>query len=102
MLRIPGWGWVFVEAKFGSPVTTSRDSGRMEAWLRRYADKAPHLINLDKIADLELPAERFPEQLLRNAVFADWIAARTDEEAHVVLLARKRELTPVEDWLADC
>ena len=45
---------------------------------------------------------KFPEQLLRNAVFASWIAARTDENAHVVLLARKREITPVEDWLADC
>jgi Restriction Endonuclease associating with ARP len=102
VLRLPGWGWVFIEAKFGSPVTTARNAEKMDAWLRRYAAKAPHLIDLDKIANAGLPPHKFPEQLLRNAVFASWIAAKTDERAHVVLLARRQEITPVEDWLADC
>jgi hypothetical protein len=102
VLRLPGWGWVFVEAKFGSPVTTARKAEKMEAWLRRYADRASGLIDLDGIADVGLPPNKFPEQLLRNAVFASWVARRTGEEAHVVLLAREREMTPVEEWFDRC
>jgi hypothetical protein len=97
--HISAWGWIFIEAKFGSPVTTSGDEKRKQAWIDRYVPKAPHLFNCDEIR--EVPPNEFPEQLLRNIVFADRIAC-DGERAHVVLLAREKELTPVEKWLRRC
>lgn len=99
VLHLPGWGWVFIEAKFGSRVTTSPNEERMQQWLRRYPEKSPWLFNLDECG--EVPPHEFPEQLLRNIVFADRVA-HEGERAHVVLLTREKESTPVEDWLGRC
>ena len=99
VLHLPGWGWVFIEAKFGSKVTTAPNIEKMQKWIRRYPAKAPHLFNLDRIA--EVPPCEFPEQLLRNVAFADRVA-REGERAHVVLLVREKELTPVEEWVLRC
>lgn len=99
VLHLAGWGWIFIEAKFGSKVTTAASAERMRAWLGRYPKQAPHLFNL---AELEaISHKEFPEQLLRNIVFADRIAAE-GERAHVVLLAREKELTSVDRWLRRC
>ena len=62
-------------------------------------EKTPHLFDLGSIA--EVPTHEFPEQLLRNFVFADRIADE-GERAHVVLLGRDKERSPVEEWVGRC
>ena len=99
VLHLPGWGWIFIEAKFGSSVTTPKDEKSLRGWLGLYPEKAPHLFDRDEVRNV--PRREFPEQLLRNIVFADGVASE-GERAHVVLLAREQELTPVEQWLDRC
>lgn len=99
VLHLDGWGWVFIEAKFGSPITTASSAERMRAWLDRYPPKVPSLFALDRISGLS--HAEFPEQLLRNVVFANQIA-EPGERAHVVLLTREKDVTPVDTWIRNC
>jgi hypothetical protein len=99
VLHFPGVAWVFIEAKFGSRVTTAKSAQTLATWLKRYGPHARGFLDVD--AGRGLPSSEFPEQILRNMVFADLI--RKDGEAAVVaLLARRKELSPVDEWLARC
>lgn len=49
MLRIPGWGWIVIEAKLNSGLPMIADSAKapdaVEAWIARYADACPEAID---------------------------------------------------------
>jgi hypothetical protein len=38
ILRVPGWGWIFIEAKFSSPSPKVAEN-KFEAWVNRYIDR---------------------------------------------------------------
>ena len=98
-LHVPGWGWIFIEAKFGFGIKTSPSADSFARWLDLYPGHAPSLFDLKGMGGV--PSGEFPEQLLRNMVFADLI--RTEgEQAHVVALGRENDRTPIEEWVVPC
>jgi hypothetical protein len=101
VLHVPGWGWVFIEAKFGAKVTAPANPDKMRKWLELYPRKADRVLQSPEVL-AKIEREEFPEQLLRNIVFADRLRQETGEHAHVVLLARAKEETKVEDRVARC
>jgi hypothetical protein len=98
-LHVHGWGWIFIEAKFGFGIKTSESAKKMKSWLALYPRYAPLLFDLEQIANVR--HREFPEQLLRNMVFAHLIRAK-GELAHVVALGRAKDKTPIEEWVAAC
>ena len=98
-LYVHGWGWVFIEAKFAHGIKTSPNPESMERWLRLYPDFASTIFNLEEIAEV-LP-KNFPEQVLRNMVFA-YLIRGDDEEAAVISLGREKDPTPIAQWLDRC
>lgn len=98
-LHVPDWGWIFIEAKLAHGIKTSQSTAKMEAWLALYPAHAPTLFDLRRIAKVK--HGNFPEQLLRNIVFADLVRG-DNEPAHVVALGRKRDKTAISDWLSAC
>ncbi len=98
-LHVPGWGWIFIEAKLAHGIKTSESAEKMDAWLALYPSHSPTLFDLGSIAEVE--HSQFPEQILRNVVFADLIRA-DDELAHVVALGRGGDPTPINDWVSAC
>ena len=100
-LRFDDWGWVLIEAKFGSPMTTyARSPQRVSAWVERYADRAPDLLDATKL--LEIEGADFPEQALRSVVFAATLAAREGAACHVVALVRERDWLKAEGLVRPC
>jgi restriction endonuclease-like protein len=99
VLHVPGWGWIFVEAKLSSPTTTySRKPERLEAWIKRYSDPLSGVFNRGMLEKAK--ASAFPEQLLRNVA----VAAATrepDEQAVVIALVREKYLRRVTSWGRD-
>ena len=87
MLRIPGWGWMVIEAKLNSGMPTIADSAKtpdaVEAWIARYADACPEAI--DSAALRAADPKCVPGQLLRNVAVASRLRAE-GERAHVVAL----------------
>ena len=93
-LHVPEWGWLFVEAKFGSPTGAARSDAYLRQWSARYRVTCGDLfvwraLDQAKAADV-------PEQLLRNAAFARHLA-QGGERAIVVALVREADATPVEE-----
>lgn len=84
ILRIPSWGWIFIEAKLRSPTSTYKGRpDKLKGWKNRYA-KAD-LFNEPALAAAE--PETFPEQLLRNVAVAHAVAV--GEHVAVVALVRQ-------------
>jgi hypothetical protein len=97
-LHLRGWGWIFIEAKFDFGIKTAANAKKLKAWCDLYPSHAPSLFDRERLATA-VP-RKFPEQLLRNMVFADLI--RGGENAHVVALGRERDRTPIAAWVAAC
>lgn len=98
-LHVRDWGWIFIEAKFDLGIKTSESKQKLESWRATYPAHGPFLFDLDHIS--AVPHHEFPEQLLRNVLFAD--AVRADgERAHVVALGRAEDKTPVDEWVSAC
>jgi hypothetical protein len=95
-LYIHDWGWIFFEAKFAHGIKTSASADKLKEWLALYPDHAPSVFDVEQLA--QATHKQFPEQLLRNAVFANLIRSG-DERAHVVSLGREKDPTPIERWL---
>jgi hypothetical protein len=96
ILRIPSWGWIFVEAKLGSPPSTYKGRpDKLEGWKKRYAK--PDLFNGAKL--MAVDPERFPEQLLRNVAVAHAVAR--GEHVAVVALVRQTYAEAVANWADD-
>ena len=86
VLRDPEHGWVFIEAKLGSPTSTFKGrEHKLEAWMGRYPVAAPEVFSAAGLAGAD-PGS-FPEQILRNATVAAGVAR--GEQAHVVGLVRR-------------
>src|SRR5437867_4321252 len=85
--RCTGSGCLFIEAKFASKVTTPASPEKMKKWLDLYPGKADRVLQSPDVL-AKIKQKEFPEQLLRNIVFADRVRQHTGERAHVVLLAR--------------
>ena len=99
VLRVPDWGWIFVEAKLSSPTSTYADKpAKLEAWRQRYADPTPGLFDTGALASAD--HKTFPEQLLRNVAVAHAVRAN-GERAVVVALVRQRYADVVRDWGVD-
>ena len=65
VMRIPGWGWIFIEAKLSSPTATyAGKEKKLEKWRQTYATPTPGLF--DEAALDTAVANSFPEQLLRE------------------------------------
>jgi hypothetical protein len=97
-LHVRDWGWIFIEAKFDFGIKTAASAEKLRAWCELYPPQAGALFDLDRLADAK--AGEFPEQLLRNMVFAELI--RGEENAHVVALGRKKDKTPIAAWVSAC
>jgi hypothetical protein len=93
ILRIPRWGWIFIEAKLSSPTSTYKGHhGKLKTWKQRYAGSG-----LFDPAGLEAAdPDTFPEQLLRNVAVAYTLAA--GEHVAVVALVRRNYGAAVADW----
>jgi len=99
-LRFADWGWLLIEAKFGSPITTyDRTPGRVDEWIERYCHLAPELLDPEGLRLVE--GKAFPEQLLRNLVFARQLAEGTGN-AVVVALTRERDRQHTEGLVHRC
>jgi hypothetical protein len=96
ILRIPGWGWIFVEAKLASPTSTYKGRRhKLATWKERYATSGL----FDPAALAAADPDTFPEQLLRNVAVAHAVAA--GERVAVVALVREKYAPAVADWAAN-
>jgi hypothetical protein len=93
ILRVPGQAIVLIEAKFGSPNTALAAkkvrSGSVAEFLSRYRCREGAADPLDRKWISEQKGERILEQLCRNAIFAQWLAAE-HEQPFVINLVRRR------------
>jgi hypothetical protein len=95
ILRVAGWGWIFIEAKLASPTSTLKNKPeKLKAWASVYGGAGPFDFAAIEAAE---PAS-FPEQLLRNVAVAQRVAGR--ERAAVVALVRDVYVDSVEKWPA--
>jgi hypothetical protein len=97
-MHVRDWGWIFIEAKFDFGIKTATSAEKLQAWCELYPSQAPTLFDREYLA--AVAPTQFPEQLLRNVVFAELI--RGGEEAHVVALGRELDRTPIAAWVAGC
>jgi len=98
-LRLPGWGWVLIDVRFGSGADILDDPARVEAWLERYASGCPGLFDEEAIRRARL--RDFPHDLLRTMALAHHLKA-DGELAVVVALVRESELTGSERLVGRC
>lgn len=98
-LHIPGWGWLFIEAKLGSGIDVYDDPSRIETWLERYSAACPGVFDDDAIRGARL--REFPQQLLRNIAFAHKLKEE-GEQAIVVALVRENDPNDIEKWVVRC
>jgi hypothetical protein len=96
ILRLPGWGWIFIEAKLSSPTSTYKGRpDRLASWRNRYGNS--EAFNATSLAAAE--ADAFPEQLLRNVAVAHRLAG--GKNAAVVALVRDVYHDSVTGWAAE-
>ncbi len=98
-LHIAGWGWVLIEARFGSGTDVYDDPARVEAWLERYSAACPGVFDDEAIRGVKL--REFPQQVLRNIALAHNLKAE-GEHATVVSLVRENDPTNIEKWVGRC
>jgi hypothetical protein len=97
IMRVHGWGWVFIEAKLGSATPTyARRPERVAEWIKRYVGPCSGVFN--KVALESAEAKTFPEQILRNVALASRVCS-DGEQACVVALSRKSDRTPITEWV---
>jgi hypothetical protein len=98
VLHVRSWGWIFIEAKFGSKTDTYK-TDRIEEWIGRYSAPCPGAF--DEAAIRTIDRARFPQQLLRNLAFAYRMREHT-EQAIVVALVREADTAEIVSWVAQC
>jgi hypothetical protein len=99
VIRFPDVGWVFIEAKFGSGITTAGSDEKVTEWIDRYCPHPPDLFDSEVLGEVRYT--EFPEQILRNLVFAELICPQ-DEQPVVVLLTREQESGPGKALVSRC
>ncbi len=98
-LHLPGWGWLLIEASFGSGTDVYDDPARVGAWLERYAAACPGVFDDEAIRGVKL--REFPQRLLRNIAVGHKLK-RAGEHAVVVSLVRESDPTTIEKWVNRC
>ena len=98
-LRVPGWGWVLIDARFGGGVDTLGDAAAAESWIEEYSIAAPGLFDVDAIRRVRV--KDFPHRTLRTIAFAHQLRA-DGEQALVVALVRTSESADLEHWVGRC
>jgi hypothetical protein len=98
-LHIEGWGWVLIEASFGSSTDVYDDPARVEEWLERYSHACPGVFDDEAIRGVKL--REFPQRLLRDIALAHKLKS-AGEHAFVVSLARENDPITIEKWVARC
>jgi hypothetical protein len=95
ILRVPGWGWIFIEAKLASPTWTLKGKPeRLKCWGNIYGGSG--IFDLAAVA--AAGEANFPEQLLRNVAVAHQVAGQ--ERAAVIALVRDVHEPSVRTWAA--
>jgi hypothetical protein len=95
ILRVPGWGWIFIEAKLASPTSTLKGKpDRLKGWGNVYGGSG--IFDLAAVASAD--EANFPEQLLRNVAVAHKVAGQ--ERAAVIALVRDVYAPSVGTWAA--
>jgi hypothetical protein len=95
ILRVPDWGWIFIEAKLASPTSTLKGKPqKLKEWGHVYGGSG--IFDLAAIGAAD-PAS-LPEQLLRNVAVAHRVASH--ERAAVVALVRHVYANSVKAWAA--
>lgn len=90
VLHLPDWGWLFIEAKFGSENPTyAGKPERVAEWTGRYSDSCPGLF--DEQALHSADAKTFPQQILRNIAVASKVRGPGDKARVVSLVPRKKQ-----------
>ena len=90
VLHSPDAGWLFIEAKLGSPAPHLRGKpDKLARWITRYT-KSPGVFT-DALAADQTGA--FPEQILRNVA----VASRLRPRATVVALVRRKDAPEIEE-----
>jgi len=101
-LRVPGQAVVLVEAKFGSPNGTFDKKGRttreLEAFLSTYRARIENVDPLKRDWILNQEPRDVLEQLIRNIIFAQWLAGQ-NEKPFVANLVRDIDAGNVEQVL---
>lgn len=98
-LHIPGWGWVLIEARFGSGIGVYDDPTYVDAWLECYAAACPGVFDDEAIRGAKL--REFPQRLLRIVALAHKLKGQ-GEHATVVSLVRENDTTEIEKWIGRC
>ena len=98
-LRVPGFGWVVIEASFGPSSDAFDDPARVEAFLDVYATACPGLFDEDRIRTTRL--RDVPPLLLRTLAVAHSLRA-DGERAVVIALVRESDTADVERRIDRC
>ena len=98
-LRVPGWGWILIEVKFGGGADTLADAAATEAWIAQYSSLAPDLF--DEEALRRVRVKDLPHRTLQTIAFAHHLKAEA-EQAVVVALVRASASADLERWVSRC
>jgi hypothetical protein len=98
-LRVPGWGWILIDARFGGGTDTLADTAATEAWLAQYSSPAPGLFDDDALRRVRV--KDLPHRTLETIAFAHHLRAE-GEQAVVVALVRASESAELERWVGRC
>lgn len=98
-LRVPGFGWIVVEASFGPSSDAADDAAAVEGFLASYAAACPGLFDEERIRTTRL--RDIPPHLLRTLAVAHTL--RVDaERAVVIALVREADTADVERRVDRC
>jgi hypothetical protein len=98
-LRVPRWGWILIDARFGGGTDTLADAAAIEAWLEQYSSPAPGLFDEEPLRRVRV--KDLPHRTLQTIAFAHHL--RSDgEQAVVVALVRASESPQLERWVGRC
>ena len=95
ILRVPGWGWIFVEAKLGSPTSTYNGRpDKLEGWKNRYAKADVALVRQTYAEAVENWADDYlaDESVITRSATWEQIYALTEAQL---------ELSDLRGYLAD-
>jgi hypothetical protein len=98
-LRVPGWGWILIDARFGGGTDTLADAAATEAWIAQYSSPAPGLFDDDALRRVRV--KDLPHRTLQTIAFAHHLKADS-EQAVVVALVRASESADLDRWVGRC
>jgi hypothetical protein len=98
-LRVPAWGWILIDPRFGGGTETLADTAAAEAWIAEHSPSAPGLFDDDAIRRVRV--KDIPHRALETVGFAHGLKA-DGEQAIVVALVRSSESADLERRVGRC